>query len=271
MFTLSGFGDEIAADLDEQLDVLKGMGIDYLELRGAWGKNVVDFDEDELKRIKRSLESRDMHISAIGSPIGKVPVDSPFEPHLEDFRKIVRTARFLETGFIRIFSFYLEPGSHDRWRDEVMRRIGTFVEEVENTPLTLLHENERDIYGDIPERCADILCTIDSPKLDAVYDPANFICVGVEEPFDTGWPLLSQYVKYVHVKDALRANHQVVPAGEGDAQVRELLLALKDQGGDYFLSLEPHLVVAGQSLGFSGPELFQKAADALRRLLAELD
>ena len=45
-FTLSAFGDEIDNDLETQLDVLASEGIYALELRGAWGRNVLDLDTD---------------------------------------------------------------------------------------------------------------------------------------------------------------------------------------------------------------------------------
>lgn len=271
MFTFSGFGDEISADLDEQLAALKSMGINYLELRGAWGKNVLDFDEAELKRIKQALTEQRLAISSIGSPIGKVDIETPFQPHLEDFRRILHIAEFLGSPYVRIFSFYVAQGEQERYRTEVLGRMETLVRTAEGAPLTLLHENEKDIYGDTPERCADILHTINSPKLRAVFDPANYVQVGVANCYDRGWPLLGDYVVYVHVKDALLSSGEVVLAGKGDGQVRQVLQALKNRGGDYFLSLEPHLIFAGRTVGFTGQELFQQAVDALRDLIHSLD
>ena len=72
------------------------------------------------------------------------------------------------------------------------------------------------------------------------------------------------------IKDGLMADQQVVPAGQGDGEVRELLRALQARGYDGFLSLEPHLTHAGPFSGFSGPELFGVAVKALRELLAEM-
>ncbi len=271
MFILSGFGDEIAADFDEQLDALKGMGIAHVELRGAWGKNVLDFDDDEVARIRGSLGRRGMRVSAIGSPIGKVPVEAPLGPQLDDLRRILEIAEALDTDYVRVFSFYIQPDEHDLRRPEALDRMAALTRVAEDSPRTLLHENEKEIYGDTPERCAEILRHVDSPKLRAVFDPANFVQVGVEAPFDRAWPLLGDYVVYAHIKDALLGDGKVVPAGEGDGQVRPLLQALKDRGDDCFLSLEPHLVFAGSSLGFTGAELFQKAAEALRALISDLD
>jgi sugar phosphate isomerase/epimerase len=74
----------------------------------------------------------------------------------------------------------------------------------------------------------------------------------------------------VQVKDALMASGEVVPAGQGDGQVRETVAALRDSGFAGFFSLEPHLAQAGPMGGFSGPDGFRRAAQALKELLAEL-
>ncbi len=270
MFVLSGFGDEIAAELDQQLDALLRMDIHHLELRGVWGKNVLDFSNQDVETIGAALKARGMGVSAIGSPIGKVPIDSPLEPHLDDLKRIMEIAHLLDTAYVRLFSFYVEPGAADNHRTEVLRRMEAMVRAAEGSDIVLLHENEKDIYGDTPERCADILRSVDSPVLRAVFDPANYVQVGVEQPFERGWPLLGDYVVYAHIKDALLEDGRVVPAGQGDGQVRELLRALKDRGDRCFLSLEPHLVFAGASQGFTGEDLFRQAAEALRELLLPL-
>jgi sugar phosphate isomerase/epimerase len=71
------------------------------------------------------------------------------------------------------------------------------------------------------------------------------------------------------VKDALAATGEVVPAGQGDGELRETLVALRDSGFAGFMSLEPHLTQAGRFGGFSGPEGFVRAAAALKFLLNE--
>jgi sugar phosphate isomerase/epimerase len=101
------------------------------------------------------------------------------------------------------------------------------------------------------------------------FDPANFVMCGVR-PFTEGYELLKDYIEYVHIKDGLMSEQRVVPAGQGDGEVRELLMALKARGFDGFLSLEPHLSNAGQFGGFSGPDLFGVAVRALRELLNEI-
>ena len=135
--------------------------------------------------------------------------------------------------------------------------------------LILAHENEKEIYGDTADRCHDLITSVDSPALRATFDAANFVQCGIR-PFTQAYHLLRPYLVYLQVKDALAATGQVVPAGHGDGQVRETLAALRDSGFAGFVSLEPHLAQAGRHGGFSGPDGFSRAAQALKSLLTEL-
>jgi sugar phosphate isomerase/epimerase len=156
-----------------------------------------------------------------------------------------------------------DPARH---RDQVLSRMRRLAQEAEGTGITLLHENEKEIYGDTPARCLDILTQVDSPTLRAAWDPANFVQCGVQ-PHSQGYAGLRPWIAYVHIKDALFDSGQVMPAGQGDGQLHETLTALRASGFDGFFSLEPHLASAGTFSGFSGPDLFQVAAGAFKDLL----
>lgn len=269
MWTLTGFADEISPDLTEQLATLEAESIRHIEIRGVWGKNVLKLDDDEIGRVKVALARAGVRVSSIGSPIGKIAIADDFAPHLDDFRRALAVARTLEAPYIRIFSFFLPHGEDPaHYRDEVLDRLGAIVREAEGAGVTLVHENEKEIYGDIPARCHDLLTQIDSPILRAAWDPANFVQCGVR-PYAEGYALLRPFIAYVHIKDAVRATGKVVPPGEGDGQLRETLAALRDSGFDGFFSLEPHLSAAGTFSGFSGPDLFRTATRAFKGLLAE--
>jgi len=270
MFTLSAFADEISPDLNEQLDVLESEGIRYLELRGVWGKGVLELDDEEIKAVKGELEARGMGVSAIGSPIGKIRLDEPFEPHLEQFRRALYLADYFSCDYIRLFSFYPPPGEEVAdHRDEVFERMWALDEAARGHDVKLAHENERAIYGDIPDRCLDLLTTLPRERWVAVFDPANFIYVGVR-PLEEAYPLLRDFIAYCHIKDATFEPLAIKPAGEGDGHIPELLSDLDRRGVSCFLTLEPHLSLAGQFRGFTGPDLFHKAAGALKKVLREI-
>jgi len=265
-FTLSAFGDEIDDDLETQLDLLAEEGVFGLELRGAWGRNVLELDQGQLERAAGLLRERGFVVSAIGSPIGKSPLEQPASFELGRLERAIVAASALGTTLIRVFSFYVPAGAAAEHREEVLARMGTLAERAAAGGVTLVHENEKDIYGDTGERCHDIVATIGSPALRMAFDPANFVQVGVR-PMEQAWPLLADYTIHVHIKDAVFADSSVRPAGEGDGAIPELLAALVARGYQGFLTLEPHLKVAGPSGGFSGAEGMRVAIRALRKLL----
>src|SRR5215208_5805334 len=270
MWTLTGFADEISPELDEQLATLAEESIRYMELRSVWNRNVLDLTDEELTRVKSAVRARGIGISSVGSPIGKAPITDAFEPHLERFRRALHAARVMEAPYIRVFSFFMPDGQDlGRYREEVLERMGTFADEAKDSGVTLLHENEKEIYGDVPSRCVDILAHVDSPALRAAWDAANFVQCGVRHPFEEGYKSLRPYVEYVHVKDALADTGRVVPAGDGDGELPETLSALHTSGFDGFFSLEPHLASSGTYSGFSGPQLFSKAAGGFKDLLRQ--
>lgn len=271
MWTLTGFADEISDDLGEQCSTLTDLGMTHLEFRGAWGTNVADLSDDQLDRAADTLAAAGIGVSSLGSPIGKVPVTADLGEHLSRLDRCLTIAGRLGAPFVRVFSFYPEPGADEQATTEaVLSRMAAMTERVGDSGITLLHENEKDIFGDTPQRCREVLAGVDSPNLRAAWDPANFVQVGVDHPFDAGFEMLRPWIAYVHVKDAQAGSGQVVPAGQGDGQLARTLSALNEDGFDGYFSLEPHLASSGAHGGFSGPELFGVAHRAFTGLLDSL-
>jgi sugar phosphate isomerase/epimerase len=267
---LSGFADEISPDPQAQLATLAAESISHLELRSAWSVNVADFTDRQLAAFRAALDGAGVRVSAIGSPIGKIEVGAPLQPELDRMRRVADVAGELGTTIVRVFSFFIPAGEPpERYRGQVIDRMSALTGIAEDRGLTLAHENEKEIYGDTPDRCADLITAVGSPALRATFDPANFVQCGVR-PFSDAYGLLRPYLAYLQVKDALAATGEVVPAGQGDGQLRETLRALRDSGFTGFMSLEPHLAQAGRYGGFSGPEGFHRAAQALKFILNEL-
>lgn len=270
VWELSGFGDEIHPDPAIQVAVLQALGASCIEVRSAWGVNVVDLDDEQLESLAALLRETGMRVSAVASPIGKV--DIALDPALEvdRLRRVIHVAKTLDTDFIRIFSFFRAEGrSPEDVRDEVIALSRRLADEAEQAGVVLLHENEKGIYGDTPERVLDLVSSVDSPAYRLAWDPANFVQVGVDRPHDAGWEQLAPYVDYLQVKDAVAATGRVVPAGEGDGQVSATVAALRESGYAGFVSLEPHLADGFELGGFSGPAAFGRAARAFAAVLAE--
>jgi sugar phosphate isomerase/epimerase len=259
MWTLSGFVDEISPDFTEQCRVAADLGLKYTELRSAWDVNILDLKAEQLTATKETLASHDLQVSSIGSPIGKIFIDEAFPPHLDRMRHAADVAHFFDAPYIRIFSFFMRPGADPAdHRDEVIDRMRALTRVAEDADLILLHENEKEIYGDVPSRCLDIVQSVGSPHLRLAWDPANFVQVGVR-PYTDGYAILRPHVEYIQIKDALATDGTVVTAGKGDGEVAQTIRALRHDGFDGFFSLEPHLSTGTAAGGFSGPDLFRRA------------
>lgn len=269
MLKLSAFADEISPNLDEQIRVCAENRVTHFELRGVYGKNVMDFDADLRAEIKSKLAANGMGVISIGSPIGKVAVDQPWGEHFERFKRAVEIAEFFEAPFIRLFSYYPAGGEGkgplDPLRDEVIRRFHDKVAYLKDHPVTMVHENEKGVFGDIGRRCLDLMEAVDSAKLRCAFDFGNFVQLG-ERPLDN-WALLKPFTAHIHVKDVKASTGLSVPAGEGDGNIEAILVDAYVSGYRGFVSLEPHLKVAGHSHGETGPELFKVGADALKWIL----
>lgn len=237
---ISCFADEIDPRIDKQLALLEELGIRWIEMRSGDGKGVAEYTQQDAEALKKRLEERKIRVSAVGSPIGKIDITEAFEPHFETFCNIVRLAQIWETPYIRCFSFFIPEGADPAiFRDEVLRRIERMVELASKEKLTLLHENEKGIYGDNAARCLDLMQNFYGDAYKATFDFANYIQCGQDTI--EAYEMLKDYIEYIHIKDALALSGQVVPAGEGDGHVRDILTLLDERGFKGFLSLEPHL------------------------------
>ncbi|MCY4072915.1 MAG: sugar phosphate isomerase/epimerase [Chloroflexi bacterium] len=277
MMKISAFGDEIAVDFEEQLRVMGRLKIPLIDIRAAWGVNCSQFTDDHLRRIKDLCARYQIEVSCMGSPIGKSPIQDPIEIECERLRHIGAVADQLGTRNIRIFSFYPVAGVDEAARQCAIDRLGKLTDIATSLDLQLLLENEKGVVGDLPGNCLQLMKAIDSPNFRFIWDPANFVQCGASEHVDAWWDALHPYIGYIHIKDALLPEgasnghgerSAVKVAGQGDGQVKELLANLQRTGYQGVLSLEPHLLEARHSSGFSGADGMEMAVNALRGLMA---
>jgi 3-dehydroshikimate dehydratase len=270
MIRLSAFADEISADPADQLAVLQQYEIHYVELRSAWRTPILDLADHQVTVLRGLFENASMRVAAIASPIGKSPVDCPFDVESQALRRAIWLCDVFDCSAIRIFSYYpaaSTPGSDSsEWGDKAIERVRALVEQAAEAGVTLLHENDVGLYGQTVAKSIEILDRVPDQHLKAALDPANFLLAD-ERPYPDGYEALRAKVACVHVKDA--TDGVVVPAGQGDARFPELLQRMKRDGFDGVFALEPHLQSADRFGGFSGPELFRCASDSFKELLTD--
>ncbi len=238
MFTLSAFADEISPDPQEQIDVLTRCGVKHIEFRSILKTNVLDLTDAQIADFKSLLDRNGFRLSAIGSPIGKIKIDQPFEPHLKRFERAIELCKVFGTPNIRVFSYYKPDGTTwEPWRGEVLSRMSEKVRRAEKAGVRLLHENEHNIYGDDPKRVVDLLQSISSPSLRGVYDAANYVFCGYD-PWQ-GWQMTKMWTSHFHIKDWKAGETHGSLAGEGQGRIPEVIAEAVAAGYDGFATLEP--------------------------------
>lgn len=284
-FIFSAFADEIDENFDTQLKALKELSIRLIELRGVDGKSFVSLSDDEVMNVKKKLSDNNIGISALGSPIGKIRVDEDFESHKKLFTRIMDIGDMLGCKRVRIFSFYpseSQKASDDDFEKAAFSMLGELLDMAECRGFTLCHENEKDIYGYSPERIKKLADHFGG-RLRVVLDPGNFAFCGVDG--SPAYPLLKDYIDYMHIKDA-DSDGVIVPPGKGIALIKETLSALKKDrpDKDIIITMEPHLMMfTGLSslsklddikhkYTFSSSfEAFKTATEAVRKMVASLE
>ncbi len=275
MFTISAFADEISPDPQAQIDVLKSCAVRHIEFRSILGTNVLALSDLQIDEFHSLLKANGFGLSAIGSPIGKVKITDPFEPHLEKFQRAIELAKKFDTCNIRVFSFY-PPDNFDGnwapWRTEVLSRMDLLCDRAAKHRVRLVHENEHRIYGDSAERVADLMShlrkSFGPEVVGAAYDAANFVFCGYD-PWD-GWLKSREWAVHLHIKDwKTGETHGSIP-GEGHGRIPESIADAHQRGYTGFATMEPHLLGGGPTGGVTGPELFPKAVAAFKQILDSL-
>lgn len=240
VYKITGFADEIDSDFEKQIKVLHECNISFMELRSAYGKNISEYTLEEARQLKKILDRESIRVSAIGSPIGKIGITEDFEAHFQLFCHVVALAKLFQTKYIRLFSFYIPKGEKaENYKEMVFDRMNRMISYARKENVVLLHENEKGIYGDIADRCRELMERFYGDHFKQIFDFANFVQCG-QEVF-VAFEILKPYIAYIHIKDASMDTHQVVPAGMGDGHLAEILGQLKAENYDGFYSMEPHL------------------------------
>lgn len=263
-FKISAFGDEISPSLEAQLIALKKLSIDYIELRSVDYVQLIEYCDNKIDEFKRQLDFYNVKVSSIASPIGKIYITGDLKTNFEKFKRTVEIAERLDSPYIRLFSFYIDKDdAPEYFKDKVIEELNRYVEYVKGYKPILLHENEKHIFGDTLARCQYIFKQIESDKLKAVFDPANFVQCNEKDVYGA-YQKLKPHIKYLHVKDAFYFGGNVVPAGEGEGMLKDIIEDMKKSEFRGFVSLEPHL---NNSLPGAGESSFETAYNYLNNII----
>ena len=275
-FVLSAFADEAGSSLDEQIAALKRNEIDFIEPRNINGKPILTLSDKEIADVKAALDKNGIKVNSLGSPIGKYPITEPFDKHLVDFKRAIEICKALGTDKMRMFSFFTKQNELEKYRDEVISRLNVMSAIAEENGIMLCHENESEIYGQNPKEMLDIMTNVKG--LYGIFDPANYRMNNCDVIEGINATLVN--LAYLHIKDAIYESQIIVPAGDGEGKIAEVLdIVNKATDQVVYLTLEPHLFLfdayklidnhelKGKYTFKNNSESFDFAANALKDLL----
>lgn len=258
-FKLSGFADEAADSIEEQIAVTKALGWRYIEARSIDGVNIHDLDEPAFKKVERALEASCVRVSCFGSTIanwGTYLEEEDFGATLRRVRRAIERMKALDVHLIRIMSYaVITDGNGNPLSDQRLslrlERLGAICEEFAKHDIVPVHENCFNYGGMSLEHTLELLDAL--PNLRLVFDTGN-PCLTPDfskpapRPNQEVWPLwqaLKGSVVHLHIKDGWRDSitgeeHYVFP-GQGPCRVEEILRDCAASGYGGYLSIEPHM------------------------------
>lgn len=258
---LSAITDEISQDFEHSLAVLAEYGAAGAELRGLWGVNIGDIDDQQVTRAKKALRQFGLSVSCLASPFYKCDIASSdatvagrmhlasargYDQQMDLLKRLCDLADAFETRFIRVFSFWRRGELTEEIERHIVEAFARPLELAEARNVTLLLENEHACYLGTGVEIARVIEKVGHPNLAACWDPGNALAAR-EVPYPTGYAAARPYVAHVHIKDAQLVDEEPkwCVVGEGVVDYRGQFAALEADGYTGYVSLETHYVPQG--------------------------
>jgi len=233
--------DEISQDFEHAVKVASELGVQYVEIRNLWNKNVVYLSDSEFSEMRNIVRKYGLQISNISSPAFKIYIgdESKFKEHLKILKRAIELTKSLDLHFTRVFTFWFE-GTLDRYIDKLMERFRAAIDIASDEGVYLAIENEYSCIVGTGVEARRFLDKLNSRWVKVLWDPGNAFFAR-EDPYPTGFKAVKDFIIHVHLKDAaVDDNGHFVwrPIGGGSINFRDMFKEMK--GANYVLSLETH-------------------------------
>jgi L-ribulose-5-phosphate 3-epimerase len=257
-FRVAVINDEISQDFGRACEVAsREFGMEWIELRGMWNKNILNLDSKEVAEARRILEKYKLRVTDIASPLFKVDwkgapqskfsqrgdfhADFTFEQQDEVLERGIELAKAFQTDRVRGFDFWRldDPAPY---RAAINEKLLDTANKAGKKGITLLLENDSALNTATGAEAAKVLDAVKSPYLMMNWDPGNAAASG-EKPFPDGYNLLPKNrIGHCHCKDTVKNGNDYdwAPMGAGIVDWVGQFKALKRDGYHYAVSLETH-------------------------------
>jgi len=260
-FRIAVINDEISEDFDRACHVAaREFGMEWIEVRGMWNKNIVSLDSKESTEARRILDKYQLRVTDIASPLFKTDwpgaPKSKFSPAKPEFNadfsfaqqdevleRALELAKQFGTDRVRCFDFWrLEDQAP--YRAAMNYKLREAAMKAGKKNITLVLENELSCNTATGAEAAKVLDMVKSRWLMLNWDPGNAAARG-EKPYPDGYSLLPKdRIGHCHCKDVVRKSgdepYDWAKMGSGIVDWRGQFKAFKRDGYRYAVSLETH-------------------------------
>jgi L-ribulose-5-phosphate 3-epimerase len=268
-FRIAVINDELGQDFGRACEVAsREFGMEWIEIRGMWNKNILNLDATEVAEARRILEKYKLRVTDIASPLFKVDwpgapkskfspqgarfkADFTFDQQGEVLDRSIALAKAFNTDRVRGFDFWRleDPTPH---RASINAKLLAAANTAGKQGVILILENEFACNTATGAEAAQVLAAVQSPSLMVNWDPGNAAARG-ENPYPYGYNLLPKNrVGHCHCKDIkeiAKTPDSKEPGwaamGAGVVDWVGQFTALKRDGYQYAVSLETHWRGAG--------------------------
>jgi len=264
-FRISVINDEISQDFGHACEVAtKEFGMEWIEIRGMWNKNILRLDANEVAEARKILEKYKLRVTDIASPLFKVDwpgaplskfspkrdqfnADFTFDQQPEVLERSIALAKAFSTDRVRLFDFW-RLDDQKPYRAAINEKLSHAAEKCAKSNVILILENEAACNTATGAEAAAVLKAVPNKNFMLNWDPGNAAELG-GKPYPDGYDLLPKdRIGHCHCKDVtIKPNGERVwaPVGGGIIDWVGQFRALKKQGYHYAVSLETHWRGAG--------------------------
>ena len=264
MLSVGLITNEISRDFEYALEVVKELGIKYIELHCLWNKTIEDLSDREVERAKKLIDKYKLTVSNISStcfllcPLRDeneklrnitenfLAVWGNYATHLSYLKRAIYLAHEFNTSMVRIFAFRkMNPSQRvdEAMLDEIIEKLKEPVALAEDAKVVLTLENCAYSYLGQGELTSEIVTRINSNNVKLLWDPANAVLAGGVETYPTDYQFVKDHVVHIHVRDVVKdkITNRVtfVPFGQGEINYKAIFQSLKKDGYTGVISLEP--------------------------------
>jgi L-ribulose-5-phosphate 3-epimerase len=264
-FRVAVINDEIGQDFGHVCEIVsREFGMEWIELRGMWNKNILKLDSKEVGEARNILEKYKLRVTDIASPLFKVDwpgaPQSKFSPKRDQFNadftfdqqgevleRSIELAKAFQTDRVRCFDFW-RLDDQAPYREAINAKLQEAANTAQKKGIILLLENEPACNTATAAESAKVLAAVTSPALMLNWDPGN-AAEHDEIPYPDGYNLLPKNrIGHCHCKDAKKkpdGKWGWAPMGGGTIDWPGQFAALKRDGYHFAVSLETHWRGAG--------------------------